>query len=377
MDSRGYLDLRYTHETVNAWSLTGRAFYDVFDYHQLSFFDTDIGAVQNVDSGRARWWGAEAGASREFFNCFRFALGTEVRKSTRLGQRNYDNSPFSNYLDVEGDQLVLGAYADGRWQITQSLSLATGARWDHYNSFGNTVNPRVALIWKPREGTTLKLLYGQAFRAPNTYQLGYENATNQRANPNLQPETIQTYEAVAEQFFTKTWGGSLSVFRNDITGLIDTTDLGNGFVVFANAGDAQVTGGEAEVNARWENGSHFRASYTRQVAETADSGEQLVNSPTNLFKTQLSVPLYKDKVFGSVELLYASDRVTLTRQKTGDAWLVNATLFSHELAPGLEVSASIYNLFGQRYRTVGGTEHLQDQIEQDGRTLRVKVSYRF
>ena len=29
------------------------------------------------------------------------------------------------------------------------------------------------------------------------------------------------------------------------------------------------------------------------------------------------------------------------------------------------------------YRTVGGTEHLQDQIEQDGRTFRVKVSYRF
>lgn len=376
VDSRGYVELRYAHETANAWALTGRAYYDIYDYHELSSFDSDIGLVPNVDSGRARWWGGEAGASRTFFNCFRFAMGTEVRQSVELRQHNYDESPFATYLDIASNQLVLGAYADGHWEITKSLSLSAGGRWDHYNTFGSTVNPRAALIWNPREGTTLKLLYGQAFRAPNSYQLDY-NASNQRANPRLQPETIRTYEAVAEQYLGQHWHGTVSLFRNEISGLIDIAELGQGLVIFDNVGDAQVNGAEVEVEGKWSNGVLLRASYTRQDAVSGTTGQQLVNSPTDLFKVHASVPLFRDKIFASVELLSAGDRITLLRNRTGGMCLLNATLFSRELLPGLEFSASVYNLLDQKYSFVGGTEHLQDQLEQDGRTFRVKFTYRF
>ena len=207
VDSRGYLELRYAHETAGGWSLSGRAGYDVYDYHELTFYDYNYatGLVHNDDNARARWWGAEVGASRTFFNCFRFALGTEVRQSTDLRMGNRDERPFYSYLDTTGEQLVLGAYADGRWEIVKSLSLSAGVRWDRYDSFGATVNPRAALIWKPREGATVKLLYGEAFRAPNIYQLDY-NGIGQHANPALQPETVRTYEAVAEQYRgTRAW----------------------------------------------------------------------------------------------------------------------------------------------------------------------------
>ena len=376
VDSRGYVELRYAHETVNGWFLTGRAHYDTYDYHELSSYDYATGRVVNDDSARSRWWGAEAGASRTFFNCFRFALGTEVRKSTDVRMRNYDESPFASYLDVTGHQLVFGAYADGRWEITNSLSMSAGIRWDRYDSFGDTVNPRGALIWKPREGTTLKLLYGEAFRAPNIYQLDY-NGFGQRANPALQPETVRTYEAVAEQYLGTHWRGSVSLFRNEIAALIDTADDANGFVIFANSGDARVNGVEAEIEGKWSNGALLRASYTRQEAESGLTGERLTNSAENMLKAHASVPLWRDQVFGSVELLYASGRTTLSRQSTGEAWLLNATLFSRELAPGLEFSASVYNLLNHEYRTPGGEEHLQDTIEQDGRAFRVKVTYRF
>ena len=247
---------------------------------------------------------------------------------------------------------------------------------DRYDSFGDTVNPRGALIWKPREGTTLKLLYGEAFRAPNIYQLDY-NGFGQRANPALQPETVRTYEAVAEQYLGTHWRGSVSLFRNEIAALIDTADDANGFVIFANSGDARVNGVEAEIEGKWSNGALLRASYTRQEAESGLTGERLTNSPENMLQAHASVPLWRDKVFGSVELLYASGRTTLSRQSTGEAWLLNATLFSRELAHGLEFSASVYNLLNHEYRTPGGEEHLQDTIEQDGRAFRVKVTYRF
>ena len=376
VDSRGYVELRYAHETANGWSLTGRAHYDTYDYHELSSYDYDTGRVVNDDNARARWWGAEAGASRTFFNCFRFALGTEVRKSTDVRMRNYDESPFASYLDVTGHQLVFGAYADGRWEITNSLSMSAGIRWDRYDSFGDTVNPRGALIWKPREGTTLKLLYGEAFRAPNIYQLDY-NGFGQRANPALQPETVRTYEAVAEQYLGTHWRGSVSLFRNEIAALIDTADDADGFVIFANSGDARVNGVEAEIEGKWDNGWLVRASYAHQDTEDGVTGQRLPNAPENVAKTQLLAPLWKDKLSLGVEGIYTSNRITLQQRGTGDQWLLNATLFSRELRPGLEISASIYNLLDSHYRFPGGPEHLQDTIEQDGRAFRVKVTYRF
>lgn len=376
VNSRGYVELRYSHETSNGWSLTGRVHYDAFDFRGAASYDYDSGRVVNIDEARAQWVGAEAGVSRTFFKSLRLAAGGEVRHSLDLRQRNFDEEPFNNYLDVTSSQLVLGAYADGHLDITSRLSLAGGVRYDNYDSFGSTVNPRTALTWKPLENTTLKLLYGEAFRAPNIYQLDY-TSFRQRANPALQPETIRSYEIVAEQYFLTHWRGSVSLFRNEISSLIDTTADRFGFISFTNATDAEVNGVEGEIEGKWDNGLLLRASYAYQKATIQPSGQRLVNAPDNVVKGQVSVPLFRDKLFGSLELLYSGDRVTLDRASTGDTVLLNGTLYSRNLLPGLDFSASVYNILGQKYRTPGGVENLQDTITQDGRTFRLKLGYQF
>jgi outer membrane receptor protein involved in Fe transport len=55
----------------------------------------------------------------------------------------------------------------------------------------------------------------------------------------------------------------------------------------------------------------------------------------------------------------------------------NFTLFSRELIKNLEASASLYNLFDRRYRDPVAGDFRQAAIEQDGRTFRVKLTYRF
>lgn len=376
VNSRGYVELRYLHETENGWSLTGRAYYDTYDFHGLAYYDYDSGRVLNDDSSRARWGGAEIGVSRTFFKRLRLATGAEVRQSFDLRLRNYDEHPFHNYLDVSSSQLVVGAYADGHLDIVKQLSLTAGVRWDNYDSFGDTINPRTALTYKPAENTILKLLYGQAFRAPNIYQLDY-TSFRQRTNPSLSPEEIRTYEAVLEQYFLTHWRGSVSVFRNEITSLIDLTADRFGFVRFTNATDAVVNGAEAEIEGKWDNGLLLRGSYTHQEAESATNGQRLVNSPSNMVKAQVSVPLFRDKIFASLELLYASDRLTLQRAHTDDICTLNATIYSLNLAPHLDFSVSVYNILDQKYSTPGGVKNIQDTITQDGRTFRVKLGYKY
>lgn len=58
-------------------------------------------------------------------------------------------------------------------------------------------------------------------------------------------------------------------------------------------------------------------------------------------------------------------------------WLPNVTLFSENLIKGRDVSFSVYNLFNRHYGHPRAEERQQNLIEQNGRTGRLKLTYRF
>jgi outer membrane receptor protein involved in Fe transport len=43
--------------------------------------------------------------------------------------------------------------------------------------------------------------------------------------------------------------------------------------------------------------------------------------------------------------------------------------------PEWEASATVYNMFDQKYGDPGASEHLQDEILQDRRTFRLRLEY--
>ena len=371
-DSRGYVELLYSHQFDNGWSASGKVFYDSYEYHETNRLkDKTL-----VDSAQARWWGLELSANRTFWDQLRVSAGLEARESLDLHQNEHEQKPYKQTLQICSEQQILGAYLESEWKISNSLSLSGGFRWDHYDSFGDAGTPRGALIWHPDEKSAFKLLYGEAFRAPNPYQLTY-TASGFEANPDLRPETMQSIEAIAERTLNKHWTASFSAYHNDIHDLIDVVRLPGGMSRYENVEQAEVDGVEAQLSGKWDNGVQFRTSYTRQSALDGDTGAWLVNSPRDMIKTQITAPVWSDWLSAGLELLYVSKRATLGGNRTPDAWMLNLTLLSRELAPGLDASVSVYNLLGSDVSVPGGTEHRQDAILQDGRTFRVKLNYRF
>jgi iron complex outermembrane receptor protein len=112
-------------------------------------------------------------------------------------------------------------------------------------------------------------------------------------------------------------------------------------------------------------------------------GATPANSPTTLVKASLSAPLPLKKSFATLETLYSSARFNSAREKIDGAAIVNLTLLSRGLLDGLELSASVYNLFDTRYAEPVGPEQINSlsetlrSIQQDGITFRVKAAYRF
>ena len=381
VDAQGYLDLQYERELRGAWRFTGRLHYDQYDYAGTYVYDYSASGgpsrVLNKDFGDGKWWGGEAILSRKVFGRHWLTLGSEYRDNSQQDQKNYDLQPYTLYLDDHRSSNVWAVYAQGEIHLRNNLLLNLGLRHDQYSTFGGTTNPRAALIYSPLERTTIKFLYGQAFRAPNAYEMFHAGGGGNEPNPYLRPETVKTTELVWEQYLGNHFQLAVSGFYYPIRALIsEQSDPANGLVIYRNSDQVDIRGMDFGLKRKLPWGLEGGVSYSFQNAENKN-GKPLSNSPKHVGQANLSVPLIKQKLFASMNLQYVSSRRTLEGNYTGAYVVPNFTLFSRNVLKGWEFSASLYNAFDQVYGDPGAEEHRQDIIFQDGRSFRIKLGYRF
>jgi outer membrane receptor for ferrienterochelin and colicins len=269
-------------------------------------------------------------------------------------------------------------FAQDELEVAHNLRLNLGVRHDEYTSFGGTTNPRLGLIYQPRQRTSLKLLYGQAFRAPSAYELYYQDGWAQKANPELGPETIGSGEVVWEEFIGRGLQTSVSIYTYRVAGLIgQITDPSDGLTVFENVDEVTASGIELEVQGRWWRQIEGYASWSLQETEDATIDQPYPNSPRCLGVVRLSVPFSGERLWVSPELLYRGSVETLDNRTLDGAFVANLTILATEVLKGVDLSLTVRNLFDESYRVPGGQEHLQDSLEQDGRTVRARAVVRF
>jgi iron complex outermembrane receptor protein len=382
IETLGFLDLQYTRKLRAQWELASRLSYDRYGYDGDYVFGSEeesrASRVINKDFARGNSWGAEAKASRRVARIQRVALGAEYRDNFRQDQYNYDLDPFFQYLDDRRQSQNWALYAQDEIALHPKLLLNLGVRHDRYESFGGTTNPRLALIYYPRKSTTLKVLYGEAFRAPNAYELYWWQSDVAKANPGLRPETNQTGEVVVEHYLDSRFRVAATSFYYHINDLItQQTDPADGLLVYNNIDEITARGLELEAEAKWPSGPQGRVSYTLQRSRNEMTGESLTNSPGHLVQFNLMAPVFKGGGSAGFLFQYVGPRRTLTGDSVDGAFLPSVTLVSSRLSRHLELSASIYNLTNVTYSDPGSEEHRQDAIVQDGRNYRVRLTYHF
>lgn len=379
VDTQSAVDFGYHAALAGDTELSTRLYWGRYDYDGDYVYDYPPLTI-NRDGTRARWWGGEAKVVSTRYANHKIVAGMEAQNDYQRDQFNFDVAPYFSYLADRRHNRRIGVYIQDEIRLRDDLLLNAGVRYDRYSSTGDdSINPRLALIYKATPATTLKALYGTAFRAPNAYELYYEaiSAGGQKANPNLKAERIRTQELSVEHRLSNDARITTSIFQNKVSQLItQTLDPADGLLVFRNLDQAIARGLEVEYERAWSSGERLRSGYSWQRTQDAATGARLVNSPRHLANFNLSAPLFGSAWRAGIEALYVGSRNTL-RAETGGYWLSNLTLSTLRLAPGLEVAASVYNLFDRRYADPGAAEHVQDAIMQDGRTFRLKVSYSF
>jgi iron complex outermembrane receptor protein len=379
-DSQSLVELRYEADLDRDQTLSARLHRGRYDYRgDYPYAGSTPGStIVNVDRASSDWWGGEVKLVNRTLRNHRLVLGAEFQRNTRKDQDNYDLSPAATYITERHRATQWGVYAQDDWMLRQNLSLNAGLRYDNYSTFGNIMNPRLGLIWSAQPSLTLKALYGRAYRAPNDSELFFSSQPlGWKSNPVLQPERIETRELVAEWRLASLTRATVSGFQYRISDLITlTTDPVDGQRQYRNSGVARVNGAQAELEQLWRNGAALRASISVQHARDQD-GSWLVNSPRQLIKLDTTGPLPGTPVYAGLSVRYASSRLTRTQALVPSVLRTDLTLSSERLIPGAEVSAGIYNLFDRRYDDPVSDAHVQDAVEQDRRTFRVKITVRF
>ncbi len=122
------------------------------------------------------------------------------------------------------DQNVYAAYFEDQIRLPYALTLTAGLRYDKVTTSGDRLNPRANLFWKATPATSVKVGYGEAFRAPSFFELtgAQEVGANTfvLGNPNLESEVVKTVEGEIDHSFSRLLNVRLSAFHTKGTDMI-------------------------------------------------------------------------------------------------------------------------------------------------------------
>lgn len=325
----------------------------------------------NREYSSGAWLSSSAAASRRV-SVHYLTAGVDWRQD--LFQRQASWLDHQQMVDVDTPNREVGLWLADEVAISSRWLLHGAVSYDHFHQFGHSTNFRSALIYRPSPLTTIKGLYGTAFRSPNAYERFYPELGGEAA---LSPERVRTAEAMIERQVSRHLRLLGTAFTSLSHGLITLVEdegkyLGYGY---RNLRDARTRGVEAE--GEWRPAAWVSAlgSYTYQRGHTPGDGTDLTNSPRHL--GQFRVRAQAGSVVLGVEMVHVGRRLDLRGGHTPAGTLTNLTLSGAELGSRLRLSVAVQNLFDATLVDPARAEHPRAGIVQDGRTARVRATWTF
>lgn len=375
-DAQTFASLQFNRQLESDALFSAKIYQGQYDYSGDYIYADNGQRYINRDVAKGRWQGGEVKYVSATRNGHQWLIGAEYRASPARYQRNFDIDGATILDDRRSDQ-AWAVYGHDTIKLKQDLTLDLGLRYDRPPYGQGRLNPRFGLIYDWRPETTLKLLYGSAFRSPNVSELHYDINYNFLPNPQLRAETIRSLEAQLEHRPNAASRWLATLFENRINGLVSN--------VYQGVGDDGARGTADDVyrlensqqlhsrglELRYEqqlDGGRFNAAYTLQQSDFSD-GSRLENSPRHLAKLNWRQPLLATGIHWALGLQYIGPRQNYANQRVAGA-VLGQLAFSGRLTRQIDWSLAIFNLLDRRYNDPAGLANAPvGYVRQDGRTV--------
>ena len=284
-------------------------------------------------------------------------------------------------------------FINDTWNITESWILNAGVRYDDHSNAGKETTLSAGLNKKINDNSHAYINWGQVFRAPTTDDLYYFNpGYNYYGNPNLNPETGETWTIGYNAKLNQDTHFSVNYFESDLDDAIDWAyNDANGRNEASNVDKQKKRGMELTVNHELNDNVDLTASYTYIRVENNDDGAGFVrDAHYNPNTYRLGINYHDGKWNANAWLRYGSGCDTST--VTSVDWMGNSVVYgdytdsnyltvdvavTYKATKDLSIYAKGYNLFNEAYAEQAGTTNGSYDYPAQSRRFIVGAEYKF
>ena len=198
---------------------------------------------------------------------------------------------------------AFGMYSQGIWQLSDQHQFNIGLRYDTHESVASHLSPRLGWIVSLDENHTIKVLYGEAFRAASLNETAGPNSPVIKGDPDLKHEVIKTYDLIymhVGSYFNLQLGAYVNEYTDPISITLDDQNIRQ----YVNGASSHSQGIEFEANWNVFEGSWLRLTFS-----------ELLDTPENFFResnrtASLMFNYSMNKLSWNVSAIYSGDKKT-------------------------------------------------------------------
>jgi len=288
--------------------------------------------------------------------------------------RYYGNLLAATPIQAASKRDIVGVYGQYQHSLFETTHLTLGLRHDDFSNIGGQLSPRLALVHELSAHHSIKLLYGEAFRAPAEGELHLLNNPAILGNVNLDSETVQSGEII----WLSQWPNSsmsLGYFESHYENAIVQIASGNTFL-FDNVQQDPSKGFEWEVTHQWNDDWLLRGTYT----QITDSPGQSFRESDNF--ASLTANFQQANWNGNVMATYQGNKNMPARDGNGerlrlDSYWQLAGKIRYFFNSDLQVFIQGKNLLGEGYLSPAVSTDLTNGIPNRGREILAGVTFEF
>lgn len=284
----------------------------------------------------------------------------------------YGNFDYSAVVEKAVSRTTTGLYGQWIYDLTQATRMTLGGRYDYYENIGDHMSPRLGLVHQLNNIHSLKLLYGEAFRAPNFVEVALLNNPFLVGNPDLDHELVKTWNLAwiaAGKSTSLELAGFFSRYENPIL-----ADIQGSTRMYINGLDQESRGASLDLNHQLNSRWLLRVSYTH-LYDLPDSAfaeaEHLAAAVINY---------QYGRVNWNLSASYQGARQYLiTANQKGDLdnyWLMNGQV-SYSFSPETRLRLSLKNLLDESYSSPALGVGIVGGVPNRGREASVGMDWQF
>ena len=294
--------------------------------------------------------------------------------------------------------------------LENDMLLTLGGRWDNPTDFDSQFSGKANLLWHLNPNSTLRVSYGDSYRAPSLNDLNWPRDDSAEGNPDLTPEKGHNYEVGLQHSFDGLeLATEANLFRQRVKNMIIWTPTGtlgpwgNRWTP-SNVNQAWITGLELKNTFSPFDNISFNLNYI--LLNARQRNKELRNSATNFMVSETRKLSYmpshkidaglkftdfasiKDFIFNlgiqynsatyqyyAIYAAFPDTSVTTQEKKMAGYWLVNLKLSKN--VKDMNFSLGVENLLNKQYTTQAGSSITDRGYPMPGRMVMVNCEMKY